>query len=96
MNADAPEVAALAEENRRLRELRIMVDLTTAILRQGRLDRAEAQALVAAARRRILELFPDKESTYDLILAPRFARLVGEFAPSLVESRGARVLPFRR
>jgi hypothetical protein len=35
--------------------------------------------LVAATRRRALELFPDKEETYELILAPRFARLLDEF-----------------
>jgi hypothetical protein len=35
--------------------------------------RPEAEALVAAARRQALELFPDKAGTYDLILAPRFA-----------------------
>ena len=49
------------------------------------------EELVAAARSGILDLFPDKESTYELILAPRFARLLDEFAgprPSL--------LPFRK
>ena len=89
--------------------LRTIVDLTTSILRQSRVGRAEAEALVAASRRRILELFPDKESTYELILAPRFARLVEEFAvaapppmPRLPSDRGASpdesrvVLPFRR
>ena len=44
------------------------------------MTRAEAEDLVAAARRRALELFPDKAATYDLILAPRFARLMDEFA----------------
>jgi hypothetical protein len=47
---------------------------------------------VAAARARVLELFPDKEETYELILAPRFARLVDEFA----DRAPSRVLPFRR
>jgi hypothetical protein len=79
---------AVAEENRRLRILRTIVDLTSNVLIQGRLSRLEAEALVAATRRRALELFPDKESTYELILAPRFARLMREFVPA------ARVLPF--
>lgn len=68
------------------------VDLTAAVLAQGRLSRPEAEDLVAATRRRALQLFPDKEGTYDLVLAPRFARLLNEFvgpAPS-----AARVLPF--
>jgi hypothetical protein len=81
-----------AEERRRLRLLRTVVDLTTNVLAQGRLTRPEAEALVAAARRRALELFPDKASTYDLILAPRFARLMEEFALP----PAGNVVPFRR
>jgi len=80
--SDARErAAAIAEESRRLRQLRMVVDLTCNVLMQGRLPRDEAEDLVAAARRRALELFPEKEATYELILAPRFARLVREFAP---------------
>jgi len=75
----AADAASIAEEARRLRQLRMVVYLTCNVLMQGRLPRAEAEDLVAAARRRALELFPDKEATYELILAPRFARLVGEF-----------------
>ena len=83
---------AFAEEQRRLRLLRTVVDLTANVLAQGGLARPEAEALVAATRRQALELFPDKASTYDLILAPRFDRLLDEFArPS-----EARVVPFRR
>ena len=84
--------AALADEKRRLRQLRMVVDLTCNLLMQGRLPRDEAEDLVAAARRRALELFPDKEETYELILAPRFARLVREFASPKKE--GA-LSPFR-
>jgi len=84
--------AAIAEEGRRLRELRMVVDLTCNVLMQGRLPHGEAEALVAAARRRALALFPDKEATYELILAPRFARLVREFAPP----SAAGVVPFPR
>jgi hypothetical protein len=89
---DAEAEAALADEKRRVRQLRMVVDLTCNVLMQGRLPRDEAENLVAAARRRALELFPDKEETYELILAPRFARLVREFA--YTEKR-ARVAPFR-
>jgi len=80
MSGDAERAAAVAEENRRLRQLRMVVDLTCSVLMQGRLPADEARELVAAARRRALELFPDKQATYELILAPRFARLVREFA----------------
>ncbi|HLA78310.1 MAG TPA: hypothetical protein VJU18_12080 [Vicinamibacteria bacterium] len=74
--------AAVAEEARRVRQLRMVVDFAVNVLAQGRLDRSEAEALVAAARRNVLDLFPDKEATYDLILAPRFARLLDEYAPA--------------
>jgi len=70
---------AVAAEARQVRQLRMVVDLTAAVLMQGRLSRREAEDLVAATRRRALELFPDKEETYALILAPRFARLLDEF-----------------
>jgi hypothetical protein len=91
---DAEEHAvAVTAELKAARRLRMVVDLTTAVLEQGRLSRAEAEELVAAARTHALDLFPDKESTYELVLAPRFARLMDEFvgkapAPS-------NVLPFR-
>jgi hypothetical protein len=82
--------AEVDDESRRLRVLKMVVDLTTNVLAQGRLTRTEGEALVAAARRRVLELFPDKAQTYDLILAPRFARLLDEFAGP----RPGSVVPF--
>jgi hypothetical protein len=81
VSATADRVA-VEEEARRLRLLRMVVDLTCNVLMQGRLSHEEAEDLVSAARWRALELFPDKEATYELILAPRFARLVREFAPA--------------
>jgi hypothetical protein len=84
--------AAVAEEERRADVLRRAVDVAAAVIRQGRLSRAEAEVLVAEVRRRALELFPGKESVFDLVLAPRFARLLDEFTPA----RAARVLPFPR
>jgi len=81
----------VAEEQRRAWELRTRVDLTCAVLRQGQLDRDEAEELVAATKRRALELFPDKEGVFDLVLAPRFRRILDERFPR----PGARVLPFR-
>lgn len=77
--SEAADRAAVEEEVLRLRLLRMVVDLTCNVLMQGRLSPDEAADLVSAARRRALELFPDKEATYELILAPRFARLMREF-----------------
>ena len=75
-----------------MRELRTSVDLACAVLRQGRLSRPEAEALVAATRRRAVELFPGKESVFDLVLAPRLQRIMDEVLPV---PPPARVLPFR-
>ena len=93
MTADpAGERDALAEERRRLRILRTVVDLTCSLLAQQRMTRRAAERLVAAARKQVLELFPDKEQAYELILAPRFERLMNEFAG---RRDGAKVLRFR-
>ncbi len=91
---DGTRQAAITRERQRLRILRQVVDLTSHVLCQGNLSREEAEELVSATRRRALELFPDKEETFDLILAPRFARLMDEFARPGI--RGARVLPFQK
>ena len=80
-----------ADERHRLRLLRAVVDLTTNVLAQTRMTRSEGEALVAATRRQALELFPDKAKTFDLILAPRFARLLNELAGPATD----KVLPFR-
>jgi hypothetical protein len=83
---------ALAEEERRADALRRTVDVACALLRQARLPRDDAEEIVAFTRSRVLELFPGKEDVFDLVLAPRFARILDEFcAPP-----SARVLPFSR
>jgi hypothetical protein len=91
--SSAPPDDAIVEESRRARQLRTIVDLTSSVIAQGGLSRAEADALVAATRRRALELFPGKDDTFDLVLAPRFARLIREF---VAPPPPPNVLPFRR
>jgi hypothetical protein len=59
---------------------------------QGRLTREEAEDIVATARKCVLDLFPDKEDTFELILAPRFERLMNEFVGPRAPRR---ILPFR-
>ena len=85
---------AIAEEAQRARLMRMIVDFTSSVLMQGQLTQADAETLVAQARARVLELFPGKESTYELVLAPRFARLIREFGVPGPRSR--KVLPFAR
>jgi hypothetical protein len=87
---DAERARAIADETRRARILRMVVDLTSNVIVQGGLTRAEAEDIVAAARRRALELFPGKEDTWELVLAPRFARLMDEFIGPRAEA-----VPFR-
>jgi hypothetical protein len=77
---------SIAEERHRLRILKTVVDLTANVLAQSRPPRPEAEALVAAARRQALALFPDKESVFDLVLAPRFRRLIDEYSPTLTSA----------
>jgi hypothetical protein len=99
--------AAMAEEQARADRLRRTVDVACALLRQGHLSRDEAEALVADTRRRALALFPGKEDVFDLVLAPRFQRILDEFCcsrgmPASAHSEGSdqsrdgKVLPFRR
>ena len=87
-----PSDEEIAEEARRGRQLRVIVDLACSVIAQGGVTREEADALVAATRRQALLLFPGKEETFDIVLAPRFARLIKEFVPG----PPANVLPFRR
>jgi hypothetical protein len=87
-----PDPADVAEEQRRADRLRRIVDVACAVLRQGRLTRGEAEAIVASARAQALALFPGKDDVFDLVLAPRFRRILDERWPP---SHG-RVLPFAR
>jgi hypothetical protein len=86
---------AIRDEERRARHVRIIVNFTTSVIAQGNLTRREAEALVAAARRKILDLFPGQEDTYELLYARRFARLVDEFARRDAPTRGT-LVPFPR
>lgn len=78
MDADRSTKAALAEEETRIRQLRLLVDLTTAVLKTRPLSRDEASQVVDELRRRVLSLFPDKGQVFDLIYRPRFDRIIGE------------------
>jgi hypothetical protein len=78
------------------RTLVCIVDCTVYGLRNdSRLNRASAEVLIATARDAALDLFPGTEAAYNLLLAPRFARLLDErFGPD-PNRKPARVLAFR-
>jgi hypothetical protein len=74
----APSKEEIDEESRRVRRLRIVVNLALNIIAQGEMPIEEAHDLVAATRRVALRLFPGKGDVYDLIYRPKFQRLIRE------------------
>jgi hypothetical protein len=73
-----PTCEELEEEDRRVRQLRIAVNLALSVIGQTDISLAQAQELVAATRGMALRLFPGKELAFDLIYLPRFRRLLSE------------------
>ena len=76
----------VADENKRMRRLRVIVDLTAGVLAQERLTVDEALDLINATKRTVLRLFPGKEETFDLIYGHRFARILRERFESAAHS----------
>ncbi len=77
--SDDDRTAQIAHENRMIRRLRFLVELTFATIAQDdsmTLDQAweHVRALKAAA----VAMFPGKDNTFDLIYLPRFSRLLAE------------------
>lgn len=69
----------IEEEKEKVRRLRFLVDLTTNVLFQdSTLTLPEARALVRNTEKAILKMFPDKQFTFDLVLLPRFERILRE------------------
>jgi hypothetical protein len=68
----------LEEEDRRVRQLRLVVNLALSVIGQTDISLAQAQEMVAATRSMALRLFPGKELAFDLIYLPRFHRLLAE------------------
>jgi hypothetical protein len=69
---------ALAAEERRIRRLRRAMDVAVALLWKINLTLEEAQDVVRHAKQTALQLFPDKEDTFDLIYGSRFRRILVE------------------
>ncbi|HLC27241.1 MAG TPA: hypothetical protein VJM80_10775 [bacterium] len=82
--AQAPEKSgileeeAIREEDRKIRRLQRMMDLTGSLILQTSISYEEAVALAALAKREALFLFPDKEETFDLVYRSRLNRLLNE------------------
>ena len=73
-----PTKEEVNEENRRIRRLRMLTDLTISIIIQGNLPFEQATGMVAGVREIALKMFPGKEEVFDLVLAPRFRRVMSE------------------
>ena len=74
----APSAAQIDEGPRRIRRLRIVVNLSLSLIAQGDMPFSEAQQLVAAARQLAESLFPGKGEVFDLLYRPQFNRLINE------------------
>jgi hypothetical protein len=74
----APDKEALLAEERKLRRLGRAMDLAAVLLWRVDLTLDEARDVVNHAKRTALELFPDKEETFDLIYGSRFRRILVE------------------
>jgi hypothetical protein len=72
----------IAEEERRLKMVRFLVDVTLARLYQDQdLTHLDALALVERMRDVILTLFPGKERAFELLYHPRFERALRDRWP---------------
>lgn len=68
----------LKEEEKKMRRLRFVVDLTEAVLMQSAISLQEALELIENTKKAALTLFPDKEFVYDLVYTPRFRRILND------------------
>lgn len=69
----------LKEENRKIRHLQLMVNLTMQLLYQKQdLTLAEGFNYIRTAKKFAISLFPDKGDVFDLIYRPRLLRAMKE------------------
>ncbi len=69
----------IKEEEKNIRRLRFLVDLTTNVLYQDQtLTLEEARNMVRNTEKAILAMFPGKQQTFDIVLLPRFERILQE------------------
>jgi hypothetical protein len=71
--------ALIQHENKMMRRLRFLVDLTYATIAQDdSITLEEAWEHVRALKGTAVAMFPGKDETFDLIYLPRFSRLLVE------------------
>jgi hypothetical protein len=76
----------IKEENKRIRFLRFLVDLSLQEIHQENLSLEEMLRIVEDVKQAACTLFPGKEETFELIYRPRFDRVIQErFGPFVKE-----------
>jgi hypothetical protein len=70
----------IIEEQVRMIRVRLLADLMAYRLGHTPLSREEALALIERTREEILKLCPGKEEVFELVLRPRFLRILNERA----------------
>jgi hypothetical protein len=69
----------IADETRMIRRLRILAELTTALIAQDQsLTLEQGWEHVQALKGAALAMFPGKGEVFDLVYLPRFSRLLAE------------------
>ena len=76
MNKTNIDSSKIKEENRKIRNLRFMVDLSLSLIADGNLTREEAVEYFNRTKKYALNLFPGKEYVFELVYAPKFRRLI--------------------
>jgi hypothetical protein len=74
------DVREVREEEIRMIRLRLRADLTSYRLLHTTMTREAGLELIERTRQEILALFPGKENVFELVLRPRFLRILNERA----------------
>ena len=79
----------IREEQIRMLRLRLRADLTAYRLRLQPMSREQALSLIERTRDEILTLFPGKGDVFDLVLRPRFLRIMDELFGAATSRRAS-------
>ena len=74
--------SAFTDEQLRMGRLKRVVDITAYWLEQGLFNHEEALSIIEHARGEILKLCPGKDEVFELVIRPRFLRILNERALS--------------
>ena len=70
----------IVDEQIRMNRVRVTVDVAAYCLRRAPLSREEALDVIEHTRKHVLKLCPGKEQVFELVLRPRFMRILTERA----------------